>query len=102
MILTNIINLASIIQYHLCNSLCNSFYCLNIILYVGVRSGKHFVLTLVTGIIFGFISAYLLITSTKNVPYIFNWFSGGLMLSRDPHHYSDLESEVVALYFASF
>ncbi|KOX71619.1 Glycoprotein-N-acetylgalactosamine 3-beta-galactosyltransferase 1 [Melipona quadrifasciata] len=59
----------------------------------GLRNGKHFVLTLVTGVVFGFISACLLITSTRNVPYIYNWFSDSFVLSRDPHHYSELESE---------
>ncbi|XP_029056509.1 glycoprotein-N-acetylgalactosamine 3-beta-galactosyltransferase 1 [Osmia bicornis bicornis] len=60
----------------------------------GVRNSKHLVLTLITGVIFGFLSACLLKASTRDVPYIFNWFSGNLPLSRDPHHYSELESEV--------
>ena len=81
---------------------CNPFYHVNVILYIGLRNGKHFVLTLVTGVVFGFLSACLLITSTRNVPYIYNWFSDSFMLSRDPHHYSELESEVVAVYFVFF
>ncbi|KZC04610.1 Glycoprotein-N-acetylgalactosamine 3-beta-galactosyltransferase 1 [Dufourea novaeangliae] len=60
----------------------------------GIRGGRHFVLTLIAGVIFGFFSAWLLITTTRDVPYTFNWFTGGLTSSRDPHHYSELESEV--------
>ncbi|XP_031829277.1 glycoprotein-N-acetylgalactosamine 3-beta-galactosyltransferase 1 [Nomia melanderi] len=60
----------------------------------GVRSGKHFVATLVAGVIFGFLSACFLIATTRNVPYVFNWFSGRSTHSRDPHHYSELELEV--------
>jgi hypothetical protein len=44
--------------------------------------------------IFGFLSACLLITSTRDVPHMFNWIPANSVLSRDPHHYSELESEV--------
>lgn len=38
------------------------------------RGGKRFILTLIVGTIFGFLSACLLITATKDVSHIFNWF----------------------------
>lgn len=65
---------------------------------VGVRSGKYFILTLTVGVVFGFLSACLLITSTRDVPYMFNLFPASFVLSRDPHHYSELESEVNRLH----
>ncbi|KYN20870.1 Glycoprotein-N-acetylgalactosamine 3-beta-galactosyltransferase 1 [Trachymyrmex cornetzi] len=58
------------------------------------RSGRRFILTLVAGTVFGFLSACLLITSTRDVPHMFSWVPGSSGLSRDPHHYSELESEV--------
>jgi len=56
-------------------------------------------LTLVAGTVFGFLSACLLITSTRDVPHMFSWVPGGSGLSRDPHHYSELESEVRNVFF---
>lgn len=58
------------------------------------RGGRRFVLTLAAGTVFGFLSACLLITSTRDVPHMFSWVPGNSGLSRDPHHYSELESEV--------
>lgn len=54
--------------------------------------------TLAVGMIFGFLSACLLITATRDVPRMFNWFSGLAVGSRDPHHYSDLEPEVCSVF----
>ncbi|CAD6241079.1 GSCOCG00009113001-RA-CDS [Cotesia congregata] len=62
----------------------------------GHCGGRRFVLTLATGMIFGFFSACLLITATKDVPHILNWMPGRSSL-RDPHHYSELDNEVIYL-----
>ncbi|XP_011066529.1 PREDICTED: glycoprotein-N-acetylgalactosamine 3-beta-galactosyltransferase 1-like isoform X1 [Acromyrmex echinatior] len=64
------------------------------VVHTGGRSGRRFILTLVAGTVFGFLSACLLITSTRDVPHMFNWVPGSSGLSRDPHHYLELESEV--------
>lgn len=48
--------------------------------------------------VFGFLSACLLITSTRDVPHMFSWVPGSSSFSRDPHHYSELESEVHNIY----
>lgn len=71
-----------------------SFYRFIRIIVAGGRSGRRFILTLATGMVFGFLSACLLITSTRDVPHMFSWIPGNSGLSRDPHHYSELESEV--------
>ncbi|XP_057321015.1 glycoprotein-N-acetylgalactosamine 3-beta-galactosyltransferase 1-like [Microplitis mediator] len=55
--------------------------------------GRRFVLTLATGMIFGFFSACLLITATKDVPHMLSWMPGRSSL-RDPHHYSELDNEL--------
>lgn len=71
-------------------------------MYTGGRSGRRFILTLAAGMVFGFLSACLLITSTRDVPHMFSWVPGNSGLSRDPHHYSELESEVCnVIYFIS-
>lgn len=60
----------------------------------GGRGGRRFVFTLAAGMVFGFFTACLLITTTKDIPRMFSWMSGRNGFSRDPHHYSDIEPEV--------
>lgn len=67
---------------------------------LGGRSGRRFILTLAAGMVFGFLSACLLITTTRDVPHMFNWMPGNSRLSRDPHHYSELETEVSVQFFS--
>ncbi|XP_046744738.1 glycoprotein-N-acetylgalactosamine 3-beta-galactosyltransferase 1-like isoform X2 [Diprion similis] len=60
----------------------------------GGRGGQRFVLTLATGMVFGFFSACLLLAATNDAPRMFNWITGSPAVSfRDPHHSSELESE---------
>lgn len=60
----------------------------------GARGGKRFILTLSAGMICGFLSACLLISATKDVPHILNWMSSSPSISKDPHHYTELDAEV--------
>ncbi|XP_012255832.2 glycoprotein-N-acetylgalactosamine 3-beta-galactosyltransferase 1 isoform X1 [Athalia rosae] len=61
---------------------------------VGGRGGRRFVLTLAAGMVCGFLSACLLLAAANDAPRMFNWITGSSTLSsRDPHHYSDLETE---------
>lgn len=56
------------------------------------RGGRRMFLTLIAGIVLGFLTACLMINSpTDNM--MFRWIPGA-KLSRDPHHYSDLDNEV--------
>ena len=60
----------------------------------GGRGGRRFVLTLAIGMVFGFLSACLLITATRDMPRMLNWLPGSAILTKDPHHYSEIEAEV--------
>lgn len=51
-------------------------------------------LTLVAGVIFGFLSACLLITATKDAPGVLNWMSRSSNFYNDPHHHGDIDNEV--------
>ncbi|KAK0174876.1 hypothetical protein PV327_010594 [Microctonus hyperodae] len=41
----------------------------------------------------GFLSACLLISATKDVPHILNWMPSSPSISKDPHHYTELDAE---------
>ncbi|KAF7989049.1 hypothetical protein HCN44_007359 [Aphidius gifuensis] len=58
------------------------------------RGGKRFMLTLVAGVIFGFLSACLLITATKDAPGMLNWMSRSSSFYNDPHHHGDVDNEI--------
>ncbi|XP_051153513.1 glycoprotein-N-acetylgalactosamine 3-beta-galactosyltransferase 1 isoform X2 [Leptopilina boulardi] len=57
------------------------------------RGGQRFILTLIVGTVFGFLSACLLITATQDISHLFNWLPRG-PASNNGHQFPDVDLQM--------